>query len=171
MSAGAISLESALRTCKVNPEWANRLESNRVIGAASEKTCPMWSGFDLTGRQVCPDSFKTKTAGCSSALDRLHVENEISRPQYLPYINLSMQGITGEYMYDERARGATQAAAYYQLPHGGSFGQQLQSAVRPGGACTYDSYSQAMYNQANRSCQGNEVRASTSSYRQLGGYN
>ena len=63
MSAGAISLESALRTCKVDAGWANRLESNRIIGPASEKTCPLWTGFDLTGRPVCPDSFNTKSAG------------------------------------------------------------------------------------------------------------
>jgi hypothetical protein len=146
MSAGAISLESALRTCKVNPEWANRLESNRIIGPASEKTCPLWTGFDLAGRPACPDSFNTKSAGCNSALDRLQVENEVSRPQYIPYINLSMEGITGEWLYDDRYQNSQQNSLFYQNLHnnGGTFGQQLSATIRPGGACTYDSYQQAM---------------------------
>jgi hypothetical protein len=174
MSAGAISLESALRTCKVNPEWANRLESHRIIGPASEKTCPLWTGFDLAGRPVCPDSFNTKSAGCNSALDRLHVENEVSRPQYVPYINLSMEGITGEWLYDERFSGAQQSHQFMNSLHnsGGTFGQQLSSYVKPGGMCTYDSYqqAQAQNQQSNRQCQSNMLYANNSPYRELGGY-
>ena len=145
MSAGAISLESALRTCKVDAGWANRLESNRIIGPASEKTCPLWTGFDLTGRPVCPDSFNTKSAGCNSALDRLLVENEVSRPQYIPYINLSMEGVTGEWLYDERFNGAQQSQQFMRNLHniGGTFGQQLSAHVKPGGTCTWNSYQQA----------------------------
>jgi hypothetical protein len=174
MSAGSISLESALRTCKVNPEWANRLESHRIIGPASEKTCPMWTGFDLAGRPVCPDSFNTKSAGCNSALDRLHVENEVSRPQYIPYINLSMEGVTGEWLYDDRFIGAQHQQQFAQDVHnnGGAFGQQLSSYVKPGGICTYSSYQQAqgVSSQENRQCQSGMMYANTSPYRELGGY-
>lgn len=168
MSAGAISLESALRTCKVNPEWANRLESNRIIGPASEKTCPLWTGFDLAGRPACPDSFNTKSAGCNSALDRLQVENEVSRPQYIPYINLSMEGITGEWLYDSTGP-ARQRNSHN---NGGTFGQQLSSTIRPGGACTYDTYQQAMAQsqQSGRQCQSGMMYANNSPYRELGGY-
>lgn len=173
MSAGAISLESALRTCKVDAGWANRLESNRIIGPASEKTCPLWTGFDLTGRPVCPDSFNTKSAGCNSALDRLLVENEVSRPQYIPYINLSMEGVTGEWLYDERFNGAQQSQQFMRnLHNGGTFGQQLSAHVKPGGTCTWNSYqqAQAQNNQSNRQCQSNMLYANNSEYRELGGY-
>jgi hypothetical protein len=174
MSAGAISLESALRTCKVDAGWANRLESNRIIGPASEKTCPLWTGFDLTGRPVCPDSFNTKSAGCNSALDRLLVENEVSRPQYIPYINLSMEGVTGEWLYDERFHGAQQSQQFMRNLHniGGTFGQQLSAHVKPGGTCTWNSYqqAQAQNNQSNRQCQSNMLYANNSEYRELGGY-
>src|SRR5574343_75760 len=174
MSAGAISLESALRTCKVDAGWANRLESNRIIGPASEKTCPLWTGFDLTGRPVCPDSFNTKSAGCNSALDRLLVENEVSRPQYIPYINLSMEGVTGEWLYDERFNGAQQRQQFMRNLHniGGTFGQQLSAHVKPGGTCTWNSYqqAQAQNNQSNRQCQSNMLYANNSEYRELGGY-
>lgn len=174
MSAGAISLESALRTCKVDAGWANRLESNRIIGPASEKTCPIWTGFDLTGRPVCPDSFNTKSAGCNSALDRLLVENQVSRPQYIPYINLSMEGVTGEWLYDERFNGAQQSQQFMRNLHniGGTFGQQLSAHVKPGGTCTWNSYqqAQAQNNQSNRQCQSNMLYANNSEYRELGGY-
>lgn len=167
MSAGAISLESALRTCKVNPGWANRLESNRIIGPAAEKTCPMWNGFDLAGRAVCPDSFNTKTAGCHSALDRLYVENEVSRPQYIPYVNLSMEGLKGDHLYGQKN------SHYGQHPHREAvFGQQMSSHVKFGGLCTYDSYQQSLAesNHRERTCQNGVLHSNNSSYRELGGY-
>lgn len=54
--------------------------------------CPVWNGRDLTGRQVCADSFYTKRAGCNSAEDRVVVENA-QRPQYMEYVNLDASGI------------------------------------------------------------------------------
>jgi len=174
MSAGTISLESALRTCKVNTDWANRLQSHRIVGPASEKTCPIWTGFDLAGRPVCPDSFNTKSAGCNSALDRLHVENEVSRPQYIPYINLSMEGVTGEWLYDERFLNTQQNQRFFDSLSNstGTFGQQLSAYVKPPGICTYDSFQQAQsqaHNQ-NRQCQPGMMYANNSQFRELGGY-
>ncbi len=92
MSAGAISLESAIRTCKVDTAWANKVESDRFLNPA-EMMCPMWNGFDTAGRPVAPDSFMTKTAGCAYATDRVVVENNVSRPQYMEYVTLNANGI------------------------------------------------------------------------------
>ena len=96
MSAGSISLQSAIRTCDVNVAWANRIESDRFLNP-SNMLCPIWSGVDSTGREVCVDSFKTKRAGCNSALDRVDVENNL-RPQYSEYVNLQALGIDGPSM-------------------------------------------------------------------------
>ena len=91
--SGAISLEAAIRTCKVDTGWANKVESDRFLNP-NNMVCPIWNGVDLTGRRVCPDSFYTKRAGCNSAEDRVVVENA-QRPQYMEYINLSANGIDG----------------------------------------------------------------------------
>jgi hypothetical protein len=91
MSAGSISLESAIRTCKVDTGWANKIESDRFLNK-DNLVCPPWNGFDTTGRKISPDSFYTKSAGCNSASDRVYVENAL-RPQYMEYINLSANGI------------------------------------------------------------------------------
>ena len=93
MSAGSISLESAIRTCKVDTGWANKVESDRFLNP-NNMVCPVWNGVDTTGRRVSPDSFYTKNAGCNSAEDRVVVENNL-RPQYAEYINLSANGIDG----------------------------------------------------------------------------
>jgi len=60
--------------------------------------CIPWSGFDLTGRKVCMDSWYTKREGCNSAADRVIVENNL-RPQYFEYINLSAAGVRSD-MYN-----------------------------------------------------------------------
>ncbi len=94
MSAGSVSLESALRTCKVDTAWAARVESDRFLNP-NNMVCPVWNGMDTAGRHVCNDSFYTKRAGCNSATDRVAVENDVSRPQYMEYITLSANGIAG----------------------------------------------------------------------------
>jgi hypothetical protein len=100
MSAGSISLESAIRTCKVNTAYANKIESDRFLNP-NNMVCPIWNGVDAAGRPVCPDSYYTKRAGCNSAQDRVSVENNVSRPQYMEYITLSANGIKG-HMYGNR---------------------------------------------------------------------
>ena len=65
--------------------------------------CPVWSGRNLKGQQVCADSFWTKRAGCNSAIDRVSVENGL-RPQYSEYINLDASGIRGQNLYDPMVR-------------------------------------------------------------------
>lgn len=91
-------IEAAIRTCKVNTGWANRVESDRFLNP-NLMMCPVWNGMDTAGRSACPDSFYTKRGGCNSAIDRLVVENDVSRPQYLEYITLSPEGIKGGNMY------------------------------------------------------------------------
>lgn len=89
---GAVSLEAAVRTCKVVTGWANKIQSDRFQNP-NLMVCPVWNGVDTAGRRVCPDSFWTKRAGCNSAEDRVMVENNVSRPQYMEYVNLNAAGI------------------------------------------------------------------------------
>ncbi len=71
MSGGYTSLESSIRTCKVNTGNADRIESDRFLGFPDKKMCPPFLGTDLTGELVCPDSFMTKSAGCNTPEDRI----------------------------------------------------------------------------------------------------
>jgi len=87
-----LSLNGALRTCKVNTGWANRLQSDRFENP-NLMVCPTWNGMDNAGRPVTADSFYTKRPGCNSADDRVAVENNL-RPQYMEYISLDASGIT-----------------------------------------------------------------------------
>ncbi|CCV02381.1 hypothetical protein IIV31_009L [Armadillidium vulgare iridescent virus] len=115
MSGGLTSLESAIRTCKVNTGNADRIQSDRFLGFPDKKTCPPFLGTDLTGRAVCPDSFMTKSAGCNTPEDRIYIENTVSRPHYYEYINLSPRGM----LDDETIEGF-------------GFGQQESSFIREG---------------------------------------
>ena len=88
-----ISLEGSIRTCKVDTAWANKMESDRFLNP-NTMVCPVWNGYDTSGRSVCPDSYYAKTAGCFSAADRVNVENDL-RPKYIEYVNLDAAGIRG----------------------------------------------------------------------------
>ena len=90
----ALSLEGAIRTCKVDTAYANKMQSDRFLNPAN-MVCPIWNGLDTSGRPVCADSFITKTAGCNNPLDRIQVENDVSRPQYTEYVTLDAGGIKG----------------------------------------------------------------------------
>tara|TARA_Y100000389_G_scaffold150211_1_gene149740 strand:- start:7566 stop:8255 length:690 start_codon:yes stop_codon:yes gene_type:complete len=92
---GSVSLESGIRTCKVVTGWANKVQSDRFQNP-NLMVCPVWNGLDAAGRQACPDSFMTKRAGCNSAQDRVVVENNVSRPQYMEYVNLDASGIAAD---------------------------------------------------------------------------
>jgi hypothetical protein len=151
MSAGSVSLESALRTCKVNTAWATRIESDRFFNP-NNLVCPIWNGMDGTGREVCKDSYYNKSAGCNSATDRVYVENNVSRPQYMEYITLSANGIAGN-IY-----GHTDPYKNSQLRHRelddinkitGNFGKQFGSAIQT--TCGYNSYTKHDEHQKNHS--------------------
>jgi hypothetical protein len=147
MSAGSVSLESAIRTCKVNTAWADRVESDRFLNP-NNMVCPIWNGMDSTGRQVCPDSFYTKRAGCNSAEDRVMVENNVGRPQYMEYITLSSGGIKGNIYGDSMpmqnsVKRRNQLDQVNQIT--GNFGSQFGASVYP--SCGYQPYRDAMAQQ------------------------
>jgi len=153
-----LSLEKNLRTCKVNTGWANRNQSDRFQDP-SLMVCPTWHHMDMTGRVVCADSFYTKRAGCNSPLDRVMVENTVSRPQYATYVNLNvaaivqdgMNGVTGA-----AGNGSNNAAAVNSqlhtnhmaegYNHHGSWGQQNSANVL--GNCPNRAYQQGMQQMA-----------------------
>jgi hypothetical protein len=91
--SNTISLEGSIRTCKIDAGWAQRLQSDRFLNS-NIMLCPPWNGVDTSGRPVCWDSYWTKDAGCSSAADRVIVENAL-RPQYMEYVNLDAAGLRG----------------------------------------------------------------------------
>ena len=86
--SGIVNLESALRTCKVDTAYQQRIQSDRFLNPKN-LVCPVWNGLDNAGRVACADSFYTKREGCNSAEDRVGVEN-IQRPQYMQYISDSL---------------------------------------------------------------------------------
>lgn len=148
MSAGAISLESAIRTCKVETGWANKVESDRFLNP-NNMVCHIWNGMDTSGRQVCPDSFYTKRAGCNSAEDRVMVENNVSRPQYMEYITLNANGIDGN-IYGNTMAHANSEVRTKDLQsvhhHTGQFGEDFGATIIP--SCGYNPYREAMAQEA-----------------------
>ena len=98
-----ISLQKSVRTCRVDTGWADKMQSDRFLNSC-QSLCPTWNGMDNYGRFVCQDSFKTETAGCRSAVDRIAIEN-YQRPQYFEYVNLDGFGVQGNmYSYDSGVR-------------------------------------------------------------------
>lgn len=95
----SVSLSKSLLNCKVNTGNAPRVESNRFQDP-NVMVCPTWNHMDLVGRVVCANSFNTKRAGCSNPLDRVNVENNVSRPQYSEHITLNAAGIRGGCVHD-----------------------------------------------------------------------
>ena len=137
MSAGSISLESAIRTCKVQTSNANKIESDRFLNPQN-MVCPVWNGLDTQGRQVCVDSYLTKRAGCNSAQDRVVVENNL-RPQYMEYVSLSSSGINKDLYSDANVRTNTVQNSQNIT---GSFGDAIGANVT--GSCGVRSYERAM---------------------------
>lgn len=164
MSAGSVSLESAIRTCKVNTAWADRVESDRFLNP-NNMVCPIWNGIDTSGRQVCPDSFYTKRAGCNSAEDRVAVENNVSRPQYMEYITLSAGGIQGN-IYGNIMPWRNSHMRQKELNQvnniTGNFGKQFGSTVYP--SCGYTPYKEAMSQEHQRMRQDQSAQMSYEAY-------
>jgi hypothetical protein len=91
---GGISLTGSVRTCKIDPAYASKIQSDRFLNS-NNLICPTWHGFENAGRQAHPYTFNSKTAGCNSSEDRVFIEN-IQRPQYVEYVNLNNNGIEGD---------------------------------------------------------------------------
>lgn len=127
----AISLESSIRTCRLQSGQASRIQSDRFQNP-SALSCITWNGFDSAGRQVCADSFMTKRPGCNSADDRIMVENSL-RPQYIEYVNLDAAGIAGDapvqYPYNESKLRNAKLASLNNVT--GNFGLQFGANVDP----------------------------------------
>ena len=164
----SISLEAAIRTCKVETGWANRVESDRFLNP-NNMVCPIWNGVDTAGRSVYPDSFYTKSAGCNSATDRVVVENNVSRPQYMEYITLSANGINGNIYGDtmgyQNSKFRTDSLS--QIPNiTGQFGNVTGLGMAGGivPSCGMTPYREAM---AQESQQMRQVQAQQNGY---GGY-
>lgn len=146
--AGNVSLESSIRTCKIDPAYAAKVYSDRFLNP-DNMVCPVWNGYDSAGRPVCPDSFNTKRAGCNSAEDRVHVEN-YQRPQYVEYVNLSAGGIDGGFYgppptgYNMTQWDTMKASRDLHAINNvtGNFGKQFGSTVYPN--CGVHQYSRAM---------------------------
>lgn len=161
-----ISLESSIRTCKVDTGSANRLESDRFLNSCNV-TCPVWNGQDTSGRFVCEDSFNTKSAGCNSALDRVDVEN-YQRPQYFDFVNLDGYGIQGNLYGQSTIARAKNNSDVHNLT--GQFGQQYGSLTTTG--CSYNKYEKAMASNTNQHnayggyCQSKTARNSIPKVRQ-----
>lgn len=148
--AGNISLESSIRTCKIDPAYASKVQSDRFLNPGN-MVCPVWNGYDSAGRPACPDSFNTKNAGCSSAEDRVFTEN-YQRPQYVQYVNLSSGGIDGEF-YGPTPQSMTQwakmkgASDLYAINNlSGNYGLQFGSNVFPN--CGVHAYARGMQQNA-----------------------
>jgi hypothetical protein len=148
-----LSLQASIRTCQVQTGEATRIESDRFLNPMN-MVCPIWGNQDLVGRNVCADSFYTKSAGCNSATDRVYVENDL-RPQYMEYINLNAAGIGLGYSDNMNYTDAGEANTFLKdrNKYTGNFGSQFQANVVP--TCGLNSYDRAMQEtaQANRSAQ------------------
>lgn len=145
--AGNVSLEAAIRTCKIDPAYAAKVQSDRFLNPTN-MICPVWNGYDSTGRPACPNSFVTKSEGCNSAEDRIFVEN-YQRPQYVEYVNLSAGGIDGQFYGDTPTVNMTQwdvMKHYNDLNQinnvTGNFGMQFGATTYPN--CGVDQYRRAM---------------------------
>lgn len=145
--AGYVSLDASIRTCKIDPAYASKVQSDRFLNPGN-MVCPIWNGYDSAGRPVCADSFGTKTAGCNSAEDRIFVEN-YQRPQYVEYVNLSAGGIDGEFYGQDppysmtswdRMKSASDLNAVNNIT--GNYGLQFGSKVYPN--CGVHQYARGM---------------------------
>jgi hypothetical protein len=143
-----LSLEKAIRTCKVETGWADRIQSDRFLNP-NQMVCIPWNGMNSKGQSVCPDSWYTKTPGCNSAEDRVVVEN-LLRPQYIDYVTLNAAGIKGHIYGNESAHNDLVAHDKDMAQNNkitGNFGTQWGANTKYNG-CTVGAYSRGMAQEA-----------------------
>ena len=178
MSAGNISLNSSIRSCRIDTGWADRMASERFLNP-DLVVAPAWSGYDAAGRPAHPDSYNTKTAGGASAMDRVSVENHL-RPKVSEFVTLSTRGIEGAFLDDAPAGllrpGAAVAAREQSKARGatGRVGQDVNAEIRPrcgpyrsGVPTLTDIYSNNAY--ASRHAQARVVDTAVAQYKTLSG--
>ena len=165
-----ISLEAATRTCKVDQGSAARIESDRFLNAQNA-VCIPWNGRDLAGREVNPNTFYTKRAGCNSAADRVLVENNL-RPQYSDYINLDVSGgIRGQiYANNMNYQNAGTLTRQMQAARGvsGNFGGDFSMATNSAN-CSYGNYERGVAGMGNQQMM-NTARGGCGSSKTVEGY-
>lgn len=179
-----MSLQASVRSCDVNVGEADRIQSDRFFNPQN-MVCIPWNGIDSTGREVCPDSWWTKTAGCDSAEDRVMVENAL-RPKYMNYVTLNAAGIQsdiyGNTGIDSQGRfgnisgfqNSLAAANFDKSRYSitGSFGNQWRSDVNFQG-CSVNAYErgQAQISAARKNNAALQAGFQANQYRQAaGGY-
>jgi hypothetical protein len=151
-----LSLLSAVRSCKVDTSYANKIQSDRFENPQL-MVCPPWSGVDQAGRLSSPDGFMTKTAGCNSPGDRVIVENAL-RPQYIEYVNLDAQGYRGN-IYDNmlQQQSAIRRQGINDISKvSGNFGSGYGAQVAP--RCRNYSYSDALVQENLKARQGQTLQ-------------
>ena len=168
----SLSLDASIRTCKVETGEANRIESDRFLNP-NNMVCIPWNGSNSKGQQVCADSFRTKTPGCNSALDRVSVETFL-RPDYTSYITLNAAGIQGDiYGGNPTSAADSKAANSWNDSRNditGNFGNQWGSTNYMN--CGMNSYERAMAQtqQANRQASAANNGYQSHSKRTCGGF-
>lgn len=145
---GDLSLTKSIRTCSVDPGWASRSQSARFQNPEL-MVCPVWNGMNNLGQVVQPDTFMTKSAGCSNPMDRIEVENSL-RPQYAEFINLDAAGIESSSPCATKASwvdaGRQQAAVDVAGETGPDFGLGFNGHVRT--SCNDDTYATSLAQRA-----------------------
>lgn len=169
--SGVPSLESSIRTCQVDTAWAARAQSDRFLNTDA-LMCPTWTGRDLAGRPVCPDSFWTKSPGCNSSLDRVSVENHL-RPSYYEYVTLNPQGVSGTMYGSGGCEGKAQSQNRAKVLEGaatkaGHFNSSFGAEVI--GNCAPGDMGYAMYQQQAREQQAAASKFQTHNMRMGAGF-
>src|SRR3990167_157272 len=141
----SISLQKTIRSCSVNTGESERIQSDRFFNP-NLMSCPLWSGLNNKGQEVCVDSFYTKSAGCNSAEDRVVVEN-VLRPKYMNYVTLGAQGIAG-HIYGNNMEAEVNSLGRDKFDDSrdklsGNFGLQWGANVEYNG-CSVNAYERAM---------------------------
>jgi len=132
----SLSLMKSIATCRVDTGNSSRVQSDRFLNS-NNLVCPNWNGTDTVGRNVCKDSWNTKSAGCNLSSERVDVENNL-RPQYFEYINLNSSGVNADFYGKHTPSSVTETANAKRFQQNiyktvGNFGADMKANVR--GSC------------------------------------
>jgi hypothetical protein len=141
----SLSLEASIKTNKVNTGLAHTLHSQKYMDP-KHMSCPIHTGLDTAGRKVHSDSFNTKTAGCHSPMDRVSIENDVTRPSYTQMIGHNAHGINGDIYETERQ--------YGHFGHVNNNGHHVNSNVHNGHNYFQDGYEQGIAHMKKQRSQG-----------------
>ena len=86
--ATSMSFTKNFHRGRLDSTVAERMQSQRFLSSCNA-VCPVPRETDQYGRQACPDTLPYVAMGCSSAVDRIDVENA-TRPLYLTTVDVPM---------------------------------------------------------------------------------